>query len=126
MKDRSLEVAIVDGELVIRIGVHTIAHAVTYAEWANPYDDNAQDYVRTFAIEDANEFAADVLRALCDEREDGSTLLTEVLDKASEAAVNDGSLGLSADEQRIAYGQTIACESTWAGVPPHTGGREIG
>ena len=58
----SLEVKTEDGMLVIRIGVNTLAHVVSYADWANPYDDQQQDYFRTFAITDALAFAKDVKR----------------------------------------------------------------
>jgi hypothetical protein len=108
-----LTASIEQGAVVIRIGVQTLAHAVTYAEWANPYDEEANDYIRTFAIEDEHEFAADVVRAMLAEREDGATPLTMFLDKMSEEAVNEGSLGLHEEPHRIVNGQTAPCE-TWA------------
>src|SRR6185312_1784602 len=80
-----------NGQLIISIGEHVLAHALTYAEWANPYDENRDDYIRTFAITDAHEFAKDVMHAMLDEREDGSTPLGDFLDKMSQAAVDDGS-----------------------------------
>jgi hypothetical protein len=115
----SLTVAIEDSALVIRIGVQTLAHAVSYAEWANPWDEEAQDYIRTFAITDAVQFAEDVKRALLAEEEDGSSLLSDVLDTASEGAVDDGSEACEY-EQRIPTGTTAASE-TWAtmGAIPH-------
>jgi hypothetical protein len=58
---RPLDVSVKDGQLVIAIGVQTLAHAVTYSDWANPFDEDAHDYIRTFAISDEQEFAKDVL-----------------------------------------------------------------
>jgi len=89
-----LEVKIEHGALVVRIGIKTLAHAVTYADWANPYDENTGDYVRTFAITDANQFASDVGHEMLREREDGSSPLSDFIDKMSEEAINQGSLGL--------------------------------
>ncbi len=110
--DTPLNVSIVDGELRISIGIHTLAHAVTYSDWANPYDEEKHDYLRTFAIVDAAQFAKDVRRALLQEREDGSSLLTDMLDKASNDAVDDGSEACECD-QSIAHNQHAECE-TWA------------
>jgi hypothetical protein len=111
--DASLDVTIEHGALVVRIGVKTLAHAVTYSDWANPYDENVQDYIRTFAIEDAHEFAKDVMRAMEHEAEDGSSPLTRFIDKASEDAVNDGSLGLHEDfDHKIKHGEKSPLE-TW-------------
>ncbi len=108
----SLTVAVEDGQLLIRIGVNTLAHSATYAEFANPWDLEKHQYIRTFAIANASGFAADVCRALLDEREDGSTLLTELLDKAMEAAVDDGSEHCEYD-QSIEPGEVATCE-TWS------------
>jgi hypothetical protein len=108
-----LEVKVADGRLTIAIGIDVLAHAVSYADWANPFDEQANDYIRTFAIENAEEFAKDVKRMMLDEREDGSSLLTDFLDEASEAAVGDGSLGLSAEDHTIKHGETAPCE-TWS------------
>lgn len=68
-----LSVVVEDGCLVIRIGAQTLAHAVSYSDWAHDYEDDAGDYFRTFAITDAPMFAKDVLHAMLNEREDGSS-----------------------------------------------------
>lgn len=107
-----LTVKVERGALVVRIGVQTLAHAVSYADWANPFDDEADDYIRTFAIVDAPQFARDVAHAMLSEREDGSTPLSDFLDKMSQSAIEDGSLGLHEDEQRIKHGETSPLE-TW-------------
>lgn len=111
---RPLEVKIERDALVIRIGVQTLAHAVTYADWANPYDEATGDYFRSFAIIDAPQFARDVLHAMLHEREDGSTPLSDFIDKMSQAAIDEGSLGLHEDfDHRIKHGETSPLE-TWA------------
>lgn len=108
-----LEVKIERGALVIRIGIQTLAHAVTYADWANPYDEASGDYLRRFAITDAPQFASDVAHAMLHEREDGSTPLSDFIDKMSEAAIDDGSLSLHEDfDHRIKHGEKSPLE-TW-------------
>lgn len=110
---RRLTALVDDGQVVVAIGVQTLAHAVAYADWANPFDEASDDYIRTFAIADAGQFAKDVVNAMLAEREDGSTPLSDFLDKMSQAAIEDGSLGLHEDEHRIKHGETAPCE-TWA------------
>jgi type IV secretory pathway VirB4 component len=112
---RPLTVTVENGQLAIAIGVHTLAHAVSYSDWANPWCDEHNDYIRTFAITDAEAFANDVRRAVLDEREDGSSPLTDFLDKASEAALDDGSEACEY-EQHIKHGETAPTE-TWASSP---------
>lgn len=113
---RPLEVSANDGQLVIAIGVNTLAYAVAFADWANRWrdvqDDEPGDFIRTFAIIDAEQFAADVRAAMLREREDGSTPLSDFLDKMSEAALDDGSTAVEYD-QRISHGETAPSE-TWA------------
>lgn len=107
-----LKATVADGRLIIEIGVEVLAHAVSYADWANQYDESRGDYFRTFAIADPNGFAADVVGELLREREDGSSLLTDLLDKASEAALDNGSEHCEFD-QRIKTGEFSPLE-TWA------------
>ena len=114
-----LEAKIEDGRLVIAVGVQTLAHATAFANWANPFDEAADDYIRTFAIADASEFAKDVVCAMLSEREDGSTPLSDFLDEMAQAAINDGSLGLHEDEHRIKHGTFAPCE-TWAQSSPES------
>jgi hypothetical protein len=106
-----LGVKVEDGRLIIEIGVNTLAHAVSYADWANRWDDDRHDYIRTFAITDALEFARDVRRMMLDEREDGSSPLSDFLDKVSEAAVDDGSMACEY-EQCIKHGEKAPSEAS--------------
>ena len=110
---RPLAVTVEHDALVIRIGIQTLAHAVTYSDWANPYDEATGDYIRDFAIADAKQFALDVGSIMQREEEDGSSLLSNFIDKASEAAVGDGSLGLHEDfDHKIKHGEKSPLE-TW-------------
>lgn len=109
---KPLEVRIERAALVIRIGQQTLAYAVRYSDWANPWSDEANDYVRTFAITDLPEFVKDVQRAMLYEREDGSTPLSDFLDQMAQAALDDGSMGCEYDQQ-IKHGETAPVE-TWA------------
>jgi hypothetical protein len=90
--DTPLHVEVRNGVLTIEIGVDALAFAALRAPFAwdmaghgvddpNPHD--------RFAIVDAGGFAVDVIRALTAE-EDGSTLLTDLLDAACKDAVEDG------------------------------------
>lgn len=107
-----LDVQVDSGALVIRIGAQTLAHAVAFSDWANPYDDASGDYIRTFAITDVVTFARDVRAAMLREEEDGSSPLSDFLDEMTEAAVEDGSTACEC-EQRIKHGETASIE-TWA------------
>lgn len=109
----SLKCEVEDGRLVISIGIQTLAHAVAYAPWANKFDKDRGDYHRDFAIADELEFAKDVARAITADREDGSSLLTDLLDSAAEAAINDGSLGVADGEFSIRTGEFDPVEQ-WA------------
>ena len=108
-----LGVEVTDGTLVIEIGIHTLAHAVSFADWANPYDEKSGDYVRPFAITDPQQFAKDVRCAMQSEREDGSTPLSDFIDKMSQDAIDQGSLGLHENfYHRIKHGEKSPLE-TW-------------
>ncbi len=108
-----LDVKVEHGALVVRIGIETLAHAVTYSEWANPYDEATGDYIRSFAIVDVPQFASDVADEMLREREDGSTPLSDFIDKMSEEAINQGSIGLHENfNHRIKHGEKSPLE-TW-------------
>lgn len=92
MKDRPLKCGIEDGEVVIRVGVNTLKIA---AESCNEFYDDAKHskgppYVK---IVNDDEFAADIVRMLNSEDEDGSGPLSNLFDTAIVAAYEDGSLG---------------------------------
>ena len=69
--------------------------------------------IRNFAIVDARQFAADVMHAMLSEKEDGSTPLSDFIDLMSEAAIDDGSIGLDENfNHRIKHGERSPLE-TW-------------
>lgn len=103
--DTGLQTSIQDGVLTIQIGVETLRNSVVFANWAHPFNEEKDDYFRTFTITDPQEFARDVLRALENEREDGSSLLTDMLDKACSDAVDDGSEACDYECEPKRYGE---------------------
>lgn len=93
-QDDPLRVEVTDGgELVIRIGIERLADCFERMDENNPWSDELRDFKKIAEVVDYKEFADDVRSALCVEREDGSTILTDLLDKATMAAFDDGSLG---------------------------------
>lgn len=108
-----LNVTVDSGRLVIEIGVQALAYAVAAAPWAAPFDEAADDYIRRFAITDPSQFAAEVRLAMLAEGDDGSTLVTDLIDRAAEAAISSGCEGIDEASHAIKYGQFAPCE-TWA------------
>lgn len=86
-----------DGELVIRIGIGTLAWASDHQENNNPFDEKANGFRRLFRVTDAVEFAREVRVELCREEEDGSTPLTDLLDKVCWNAIENGCFGIEED-----------------------------
>lgn len=84
---RPLEIGVEGEELVIRIGVDTLVFAFETGEENQPFDEKENDFRRSFKVTDKHQFAKGVANAICDEREDGSTPFTDVLDKAYIGAV---------------------------------------
>jgi hypothetical protein len=82
------------GQLVIRIGVNTLAGAFVFSSNNNPYDEKKGDYVQVLKVIDAKEFAVDITGAMESQEEDGSSPLSDFLDEMFEAAVNNGSMGV--------------------------------
>mgnify|MGYP000890653391 CR=1 FL=1 len=110
-----LEATTDDDVLLVRIGVKSLANAVVLSDWAAPFSESADDFQRTFAITDPAQFAREVRRALEAEDEDGSTLLTRMLDKAAKAALDDGAEGCEFDCV-VSYGQSDPRE-LWLPAP---------
>lgn len=86
------------GRLVISIGIDVLALATECREPFSVYDPNKGDWRTAWKVTDALEFAKDVHHELMDEAEDGSSLVTEILDKAMEQALDQGSLGVEEGE----------------------------
>lgn len=93
MKDQPLKVEIVDDEIVIRVGIDVVKWALEHHEESQPYNDELGDYEQKWIVTDTAEFAKDVKNAMNDEAEDGSTPLSDFLDKMCTNALEDGSCG---------------------------------
>jgi len=78
--------------IVIRVPVDALEQAMR----ENPRDDSYYDV----KVTDAAEFAADVVRELNREEEDGTTPVHLLFDKALAAAVDNGSMGCEFTERK--------------------------
>lgn len=94
-RDTPLKVEIKDGEIVIRIGIDVLKMAAEQCpgiiDWEGEYD---YPWIK---IDDADEFAKDVVQGLLREEEDGSTTISDCFDEAIKLAVDDGSIGVDYD-----------------------------
>lgn len=86
--EQRLIAEVVDGRIVISIGVETLKYCHNQLEHGF---EPRKGYGSGFLITNAEGFARDVVSRLKSEREDGSTILTDLLDKATEEAADDGS-----------------------------------
>ena len=91
-----LTISVEGDQLVIRIGVDTLAWCFEISEDNQPYDEKAGDFRRSFKVTDVHRFAKGVGIGLKDEREDGSTLLTDAIDAACINAV-ESDMGVDED-----------------------------
>lgn len=98
MENTPLSCKIEDGELVIRIGIGVLAFATEGLDPFTVYDPNKRDWRVEWRVTDSLQFAKDIRHELIDESEDGSSLLTELLDKACTQALDQGSLGIEEGE----------------------------
>jgi len=86
---------VVDGAIDMRIGVGTLCFcAENHPDY---WDGESAREVPNIRIIDVDEFARDVVAAINDESEDGSTLLSRMLDAAIAQAVESGCLGVDYD-----------------------------
>ena len=92
---KPLACRVTNGALVIEIGIETLAHAFLRSDYAFELQGNDRDDPRKrFRIDDKEEFATDVVRELLAEAEDGSSMLTKLVDEACKRAVEEGSIAL--------------------------------
>lgn len=103
MKDQPLSAKLEGDELVIRIGIDTLAWAAEAERRETCFweYDEVRDYVQKWKIVDDRGWAEDVLHELKREEEDGSSPLTNLLDKMSEKALDQGSLSVWSPELGI-------------------------
>lgn len=101
-KARPLRAFVERGVLVIEIGIDTLAHATLHSEYV---DTLARDLPGPgdahFDITNAAEFADDVVHELVAEAEDGSSLITKLIDDATTSAIDQGSIAF-VDKERAA------------------------
>lgn len=91
---QSLDVRVIDGRLVISVGVETLAFAFEKSEYVNKYDETRGAYEPTLRVINPAVFAEAVVRILAEEEEDGSTPVHFLLDKSCAAAVENGCEGI--------------------------------
>ena len=77
------------GVLRIEMGIGVNAFAALLAP--RLWDETGRKPDERYEITNAMQFAKDTIAALFDEREDGSSLLSDVLDAATQKAIEDGS-----------------------------------
>lgn len=97
--DELLKVEVVDGRLVISIGVDALAFACDHCEFNNPFveaedEHDESDFKQLYKVVDPEVFAQEVVRALKREKEDGTTPVHELLDHAFADAIDDGAEGI--------------------------------
>ena len=90
--DFPLRCEVADGYLDLGIGFKILRFAAE--NHPDFWDDKSGADVLNIKICDMELFAKDIARAINDEGEDGSTLLTRMLDAAIKQAVEDGSEGV--------------------------------
>ncbi len=91
--DKRLACSVKSGMLVVEIGVNTLAHAIInsslFWELMGPEQECPSS---RFSVSHNAEFAKEVAKELMDELgEDGSTLLTNMIDQAAERILENGS-----------------------------------
>jgi hypothetical protein len=88
-----LKCCIEDGVLIMQIGVEVLAHAVKLNPELTEYDERTGDWDEP-KITDPDKFAAEVLRALVDEDDEGTTLVHIAIDTAAMNAIENGAEGI--------------------------------
>jgi hypothetical protein len=88
-----LKCCIEDGVLVIQIGVEWLARAVKLNPDLTEYDEKSGEWIEP-KITDPDKFAVEVLHAIQDESEDGTTLVHMALDTAAMNAIENGAEGI--------------------------------
>ena len=91
MSDKTpLVVEIADDMLVIKLGIETLRMCCDH----NPAFYDGESGRQMYTVTDPKAFASEVCRMLESEEEDGSTLVTKMLDAAMEDAIDDGCEGV--------------------------------
>lgn len=96
-KDQPLTASIEGDELVIRVGIDTLAYAISHSPRFYDHEKHGANCGPFFKIDDSRLFAREIVRALKYEEEDGSGPLSDLLDEAGERAIEDGAEGVDCD-----------------------------
>lgn len=88
-----LKCCIEGGVLTIRIGVGVLAHVIKFNPDLVEYDEKTGEWHEP-EITDPDKFAVEILHAIEDESEDGTTLVHLVLDTAAMNAIENGAEGI--------------------------------
>ena len=88
-----LKCFIEDGVLTMQIGVEALAHVTKLNPDLSEYDEATGEWNEP-EITDPDKFAEEVLRALKDESDDGTTLLHVAIDTAAMNAIENGAEGI--------------------------------
>lgn len=90
-RQHGLSVELIDGRLVIAIGIEALMTAVRGGDY---WDDEEM------SILNANALAASILHELEAEQDDGTTPVHLMIDAAAKEAINQGSLAIGYDDDR--------------------------
>ena len=97
-RDNPLKVQLEGSELVVRIGIDTLAFCAEHSPFVEQTyiwdEENAQYDESRFRVIDQKTFALEILQILKREEEDGSTPITKLFDQATEDAIGDGCQGV--------------------------------
>jgi hypothetical protein len=90
-RDQGLTIEIVDGRVMISIGIDALIFAVKGSEmWEEQLENQ-----RGWSIGNEDGFAQDIVAELEDEQEDGTTEVHLMFDRAIQRAFDQGSLNVS-------------------------------
>lgn len=98
-----LECKVERGKLIISLPLSILKFAFEASEYNNSYVEETGMFRKDYKVIDVKEFGNDVANEMLYEEEDGSTPLTDFLDKMCRNAVGNGSIALEKDG-RMHYG----------------------
>jgi hypothetical protein len=95
-KNRTLRCRVQGDVLTIEVGINTLAFAALHSPFVYELVGGATvdtgEPAERFRIDDKLDFAHDVASELNREAEDGSSMITDLLDKACQKAIEEGSI----------------------------------
>jgi len=97
-KNQSLDVSVVDGRLVISIGINTLVFSAISRSMEENYNQVTGVYTPKFIVSDPPQFSKDVAIELCREEEDGTTPVHKILDAAFDKVLESGTSSIKTPE----------------------------